>query len=104
MNVGTQRAKRSPSRTRARGKRVVAPRPAFDLDAITPMEAKSVSQLPAFNRGLPAGPIWFQRMDRNNDGDLTWQEFLGHREDFYALDADRDGLIDPEEAEQAGKS
>jgi Ca2+-binding EF-hand superfamily protein len=62
-----------------------------------------VSQLPAFNRGVPAGPIWFQRMDRNNDGDLTWQEFLGHREDFYALDADRGGLIDPEEAEQAGK-
>jgi hypothetical protein len=64
---------------------------------------QSVSQLPAFNRGVPAGPIWFQRMDRNNDGDLTWQEFLGHREDFYALDADRDGLIDPSEAEQAGK-
>jgi Ca2+-binding EF-hand superfamily protein len=64
---------------------------------------QSVSQLPAFNRGVPAGPIWFQRMDRNNDGDLTWPEFLGHREDFYALDADRDGLIDPSEAEQAGK-
>jgi Ca2+-binding EF-hand superfamily protein len=62
-----------------------------------------VSQLPAFNRGVPAGPIWFQRMDRNNDGDLTWPEFLGHREDFYALDADRDGLIDPQEAEKAGK-
>ena len=24
-----------------------------------------------------AGPVWFQRMDRNNDGDLIWNEFLG---------------------------
>jgi Ca2+-binding EF-hand superfamily protein len=63
-----------------------------------------VSQLPAFNRGAPAGPVWFQRMDRNNDGDLTWLEFLGHREDFYRLDADRDGLIDPNEAGQAGQN
>lgn len=62
-----------------------------------------VSQLPAFNRGAPAGPIWFQRMDRNNDGDLTWLEFLGHREDFYQLDADRDGLIDPQEAAKAAQ-
>jgi hypothetical protein len=62
-----------------------------------------VSQLPAFNRGVPAGPVWFQRMDRNNDGDLTWREFLGHREDFYRLDADGDELIDPAEAEQASK-
>jgi Ca2+-binding EF-hand superfamily protein len=62
-----------------------------------------VSQLPAFNRGAPSGPIWFQRMDRNNDGDLTWQEFLGHREDFYRLDADSDGLIDPDEAALASK-
>ncbi|MEX2137871.1 MAG: hypothetical protein WD894_01330 [Pirellulales bacterium] len=61
-----------------------------------------VSQLPAFNRGLPAGPVWFQRMDRNNDGDLTWHEFLGHREDFYRFDEDRDELIDPEEATSAG--
>ena len=57
MNVGTQRAKRSPSRTRARGKRVVAPRPAFDLDAITPMEAKSVSQLPV-DAGWQFEPKW----------------------------------------------
>jgi Ca2+-binding EF-hand superfamily protein len=47
------------------------------------------------------GPIWFQRMDRNNDGDLTWKEFLGPRHVFDELDTDHDGLIDPKEAEKA---
>ena len=42
-----------------------------------------------------------QRMDRNQDGDLTWKEFLGPRHVFEALDANKDGLIDPEEAEKA---
>jgi Ca2+-binding EF-hand superfamily protein len=47
------------------------------------------------------GPVWFQRMDRNLDGDLTWKEFLGPRHVFEELDADHDGLIDPTEAEKA---
>ncbi|MFM9966429.1 MAG: EF-hand domain-containing protein [Planctomycetaceae bacterium] len=46
----------------------------------------------------PVGPIWFQRWDRNNDGDITWREFLGPRDAFEQLDADRDELIDPKEA------
>ena len=49
----------------------------------------------------PVGPIWFQRMDRNLDGDLTWKEFLGPRHVFEELDTDHDGLIDPNEAEKA---
>ena len=49
----------------------------------------------------PVGPIWFQRWDRNNDGDITWREFLGPRDAFEQLDADRDELIDPKEAEAA---
>ena len=57
----------------------------------------------SFNTHISAGPKWFLGSDRNNDGDLTWNEFLGHREDFHALDADRDGLIDPIEASQADK-
>jgi Ca2+-binding EF-hand superfamily protein len=51
----------------------------------------------------PVGPIWFQRMDRNNDGDVSWKEFLGPRHVFEELDADHDGLIDPKEAEKAEK-
>ncbi|HEV3344019.1 MAG TPA: hypothetical protein VG125_26835 [Pirellulales bacterium] len=59
------------------------------------------AQSPAFQRRKPIGPIWFQRMDRNNDGDLTWNEFLGPREVFHGLDRDTDGLVDPREAERA---
>jgi hypothetical protein len=57
-----------------------------------------IAQTPAFQQRRPTGPIWFQRMDRNNDGDLTWNEFLGPREVFHELDADADLLIDPQEA------
>ncbi|HET6573852.1 MAG TPA: EF-hand domain-containing protein [Fimbriiglobus sp.] len=49
----------------------------------------------------PVGPIWFQRMDRNLDGDLTWKEFLGPRHVFEELDSDHDLLIDPNEAAKA---
>ncbi|MCC9604014.1 hypothetical protein LOC67_25965 [Stieleria sp. JC731] len=51
----------------------------------------------------PQGPIWFQRMDRNSDGDLTWDEFLGSRETFHQLDKDQDNLIDQNEATLASK-
>ncbi len=47
------------------------------------------------------GPTWFQRMDRNGDGDLVWDEFLGPRDVFDRLDKDKDGLIDPTEANAA---
>ena len=57
---------------------------------------------PSFVRNAVDGPIWFQRMDRNNDGDLTWEEFLGPRSVFDLLDADKDELIDPAEATEAG--
>lgn len=51
----------------------------------------------------PVGPIWFQRMDRNSDGDLTWDEFLGPRVVFHQLDSDQDSLIDPQEARAAAQ-
>ena len=57
----------------------------------------------SFNTQVAVGPPWFVGSDRNNDGDLTWNEFLGHREDFHFLDLDQDGLIDPIEAERAEK-
>jgi Ca2+-binding EF-hand superfamily protein len=60
-----------------------------------------MAQTASFERPPTAGPIWFQRMDRNNDGDLTWNEFLGPREVFHRIDKDGDGLIDPQEAAAA---
>jgi Ca2+-binding EF-hand superfamily protein len=48
-------------------------------------------------------PLWFQKMDRNQDGDVSPREFLGEEEDFRKLDADGDGLISAEEAQRYGE-
>ncbi len=47
------------------------------------------------------GPLWFRKMDRNGDGDVSRREFLGSREDFRSMDADGDGLISLDEARRA---
>jgi Ca2+-binding EF-hand superfamily protein len=47
------------------------------------------------------GPRWFTAMDRNSDGDLSVDEFLGTAEQFRGLDSDRDGFVDPDEAAAA---
>jgi Ca2+-binding EF-hand superfamily protein len=47
------------------------------------------------------GPLWFRKMDRNGDGDLSLREFMGTAEDFRRIDTDGDGLIDAAEAERA---
>ncbi len=58
-------------------------------------------------RSQANGPTWYRRMDRNLDGDITWREFLGSREQFDQLDTNSDEMIDVTEASatepQAGK-
>jgi hypothetical protein len=45
-------------------------------------------------------PMWFLKMDRNGDGDISPKEWLGTEEEFRAIDTDGDGLISGEEAKQ----
>jgi len=52
-------------------------------------------------RVATAGPLWFRKMDRNGDGDVSPREFLGTPEKFKLLDEDGDGYISIEEAEKA---
>jgi Ca2+-binding EF-hand superfamily protein len=47
------------------------------------------------------GPVWFRKMDRNGDGDVSRREWLGSMEDFKKIDTDGDGLISLQEAEKA---
>jgi Ca2+-binding EF-hand superfamily protein len=46
-------------------------------------------------------PRWFQAMDRNGDGYVSRQEFIGPPELFAKLDTDGDGRISREEAARA---
>ncbi len=49
------------------------------------------------------GPTWFVAMDRNGDGDLSPEEFLGTEKEFKARDADGDGLISVVEAKSGDR-
>jgi Ca2+-binding EF-hand superfamily protein len=44
------------------------------------------------------GPLWFRKMDRNGDGDVSLREWLGTRQQFERIDRNGDGLIGLEEA------
>jgi Ca2+-binding EF-hand superfamily protein len=70
----------------------------------TPNQMQSNSQTGGVRKLSRTGPLWYQRMDRNKDGDISWREFLGPRSTFDKLDTDHDGLISKEEAEAADAS
>ncbi len=74
-----------------------ASRPPFDPES----GADSLRQLRP--RARAVGPLWFRKMDRNGDGDVSRAEFLGTAEQFRRLDLDGDGLISLEEAQKADR-
>jgi len=47
------------------------------------------------------GPLWFLRMDRNRDGEVSRREFLADQAFFDRLDVNRDDTIDSNEALKA---
>ncbi|MBP3954553.1 EF-hand domain-containing protein [Gemmata sp. G18] len=49
------------------------------------------------------GPLWFRKMDRNGDGDVSRTEYVGTKEEFDVIDADHDDLISLTEAEAFDK-
>lgn len=63
----------------------------------------SSARQPRHNKSTAQPPDWFTKMDRNGDGDLTPEEFLGTRAQFDKLDANHDGLIDASEAAAASQ-
>ena len=70
-------------------------------ETTVPIPAQVVSMMNPVTSAPQAGPLWFQRMDRNRDGDVSRREFLGTDEDFRKIDTDGDGLIDMKEATAA---
>jgi Ca2+-binding EF-hand superfamily protein len=62
------------------------------------MAARSTDAILPGVSGL-SGPEWFRRMDRNQDRDVSYREFLAPRSIFEQLDKDSNGLLSAAEAE-----
>jgi len=60
---------------------------------------------PVWTAGGSVGALnWFYRMDGNDDGRVTREEFTGRPEQFQEIDGNGDGLIRPDEADTVSGS
>lgn len=64
-------------------------------------ERRSIRSGDRVRTAVKRGPSWFQKMDRNDDGEVSPREFLGAAALFKQLDLDHNGVIDANEAEAA---
>lgn len=69
-----------------------------------PTYIRNATPVPNQLRVPTQGPIWFRKMDRNGDGDISKREFLGRPEHFRQLDTDKDDYISRTEAEAVEKT
>lgn len=56
---------------------------------------------PSASASGATGPVWFGKLDRNSDGELSRREFPGSRTEYQALDRNSDGRVTAGEAEFA---
>ena len=75
-----------------------SPGPAFN-GARLPLSDDFTQQTAMQPAAPKPGPIWFSRMDRNSDGDVSRGEFLGSAAQFAVIDTDKDDLISLAEGE-----
>ncbi len=65
-----------------------------------PQQADALFAIPVSRPAPPENaPRWFLRMDRNQDGAIARNEFLGEQQQFAALDANEDGFVAVDEVE-----
>lgn len=69
-------------------------------ESFGPVPIGTVAKPKPIAKVAATGPRWFQAMDRNADGYVSANEFLGSPELFAKWDTDRDGRISPREAGQ----